>query len=100
MQSRNGTGGEPLYVICNSGGRSTKACEKLVAAGFTNIINVEGGTKGWAAAGLPVHRGKKAVSIERQVRIAAGLLVLTGSAHWAILCIQLGLDCRPLSEPV
>jgi hypothetical protein len=31
-------------------------------------------------AGLPVFRGKKAVSLERQVRIAAGSLVLLGSA--------------------
>jgi hypothetical protein len=28
---------------------------------------------------LPVERGQKTISLERQVRIAAGLLVLTGS---------------------
>lgn len=33
----------------------------------------------WEAAGLPVVRGKKAISLERQVRIAAGLLVLLGA---------------------
>jgi hypothetical protein len=32
----------------------------------------------WEAAGLPVTRGKKVLSLERQVRVAAGLLVLTG----------------------
>ena len=31
-------------------------------------------------AGLPVIRGKKSISLERQVHIAAGLLVVTGSA--------------------
>ena len=31
------------------------------------------------AAGLPVVRGKKAISLERQVRIAAGSLVLVGA---------------------
>lgn len=31
------------------------------------------------AAGLPVVRGKKAVSLERQVRITAGSLVLIGA---------------------
>lgn len=71
---------QPLYVICRSGNRANQACEKFVAAGFTNIVNVTGGTLAWDQAGLPVARGKKAISLERQVRIAAGLLVLTGAA--------------------
>lgn len=79
QQARNGSANQPLYVICQGGHRSTKACDKLVAAGCTQIINVEGGTRAWEAAGLPVVRGQKAVSIERQVRMAAGLLVLAGS---------------------
>ena len=44
------------------------------------VVNVEGGTAAWEAAGLPVVRGKKTISLERQVRIAAGVLVLVGSA--------------------
>lgn len=70
--------GEPLYVICKSGGRGQKACEKLLAAGVS-AVNVEGGTQAWADAGLPVVRGKKSISLERQVRIAAGSLVLLGA---------------------
>jgi len=70
---------EPLYLICRSGNRGKQACEKFIAAGYANIVNVEGGTQAWADAGLPVTRGKKAVSLERQVRIAAGLLVLLGA---------------------
>jgi rhodanese-related sulfurtransferase len=69
---------EPLYVICQSGGRSRKAVEKFQQAGFSNVVDVEGGTQACEAAGLPLLRGKKAVSLERQVRIAAGSLVLTG----------------------
>ncbi len=76
--SRNGNSGRPLYVICNSGQRSRKACEQIQAAGWKEVVDVEGGTKAWEAAGLPVTRGKKAVSLERQVRIAAGFLVLAG----------------------
>lgn len=79
MRDRNGRVDEPLFVICRSGNRSGKACQKFVDAGFTNVINVEGGTNAWDQAGLPVKRGKKAISLERQVRIAAGLITLGGS---------------------
>ena len=78
MQVRNGTADEPLYVICRSGGRGQQACEKFLKAGFSNVFNVEGGTTACVEAGLPVVRGKKAISLERQVRIAAGSLVLLG----------------------
>ncbi len=75
---RNGFS-EPLYVICRSGARGKQACEKLHAAGYTNVINVEGGTQAWDHAGLPVVRGKAAISLERQVRIAAGLMVVASA---------------------
>jgi len=68
----------PVFVICRSGSRGKQACEKLRTAGFTNVLNVEGGTLAWEQAGLPVVRGKKAISLERQVRIAAGAIVLVG----------------------
>jgi rhodanese-related sulfurtransferase len=72
-----GASGQPVYVICLSGARGGKACAKLSAAGL-NAVNIEGGTLAWAAANLPVVRGKKTISLERQVRIAAGLLVVLG----------------------
>ena len=78
MQSRTGSASEPLYLICRSGSRGQQACDKFAKAGFTNIINVEGGTLACVDAGLPVTRGQKAISLERQVRIAAGLLVVLG----------------------
>jgi rhodanese-related sulfurtransferase len=68
----------PLYVICRSGSRAKQACEKFQAAGFASVVNVEGGTLAWIEAGLPVLRGKKMISLERQVRIAAGFLVVLG----------------------
>lgn len=75
---RNGDAQQPLYVICRTGNRARQACEKLAAAGL-RVVNVEGGTVGWEEAGLPVVRGRKTISLERQVRIAAGALVLVGS---------------------
>lgn len=78
MEARNGSAQDPLYVICRSGGRGQQACEKFVKAGFTNVVNIEGGTLACVESGLPVVRGQKAMSLERQVRIAAGSLVLLG----------------------
>jgi len=72
-------GDRQVYVICQSGGRSKRACDQLAGAGLT-AVNVVGGMQAWIEAGLPVVRGQKAVSLERQVRIAAGSLVLIGSA--------------------
>jgi rhodanese-related sulfurtransferase len=79
LETCNGSEEKPLYVICQAGVRSRKACEKLAAAGCQNVVSVEGGTAAWEAAGLPVVRGEQAVSLERQVRIVAGSLVLTGA---------------------
>jgi rhodanese-related sulfurtransferase len=70
---------EEIHVICQSGGRSVKVCKKMEAAGFYKIMNVTGGTSAWLSARLPVVNGKKAMSLERQVRIAAGSLVVIGA---------------------
>jgi len=80
MQNRKGNADEPLYLICRSGGRSGQACQNFLAAGYENVVNVEGGTLAWDEAGLEVVRGKKTLSfsLERQVRIAAGALVVAG----------------------
>lgn len=78
MRARNGSAGEPLYVICQLGGRSQQACETFQKKGFANVVSVEGGTKACEQSELPLVRGKKAISLERQVRIAAGSLVLIG----------------------
>lgn len=41
-----------VYVICQSGGRSSAAVSSLLAQSI-NAINVEGGTSAWRALGLP-----------------------------------------------
>jgi rhodanese-related sulfurtransferase len=76
---QRGEADQPVYVLCRSGGRARKAIEKLQQAGFGGGVLVEGGTQAWIDAGLPVTRSAAGViSLERQVRIAAGSLVLTG----------------------
>ena len=93
MPARNGSKDDPLYLICRSGSRGRQACEKFLAAGFTNVVNVEGGTLACVECGLPVVRGKKVISLERQVRIAAGSLVLLGVLlGWLVHPVFLGLS--------
>ena len=93
MQARNGASDEPMYFICRSGSRGQHACEKFVQAGFPNVVNVEGGTMACVDAGLPVVRGKKAISLERQVRIVAGSIVLLGAIlGWLVHPAFIGLS--------
>jgi rhodanese-related sulfurtransferase len=69
--------GTPIYLLCKSGGRATKAAEQFIAAGIPNVCVVTGGTDACAAAGVPVERGAKAVlPLDGQVRIAIGTLIL------------------------
>ena len=70
---------QPLYIFCRTGNRAKQGAEKLEKSGYTQCHVVEGGTLAWAEAGLPVNRGtSKVISLERQVRIAAGAIVLIG----------------------
>ena len=69
--------GRSIHLICRSGARACQAAQRLADAGHSATV-VEGGTDAWIAAGLPVVRGRSAISLERQVRIGAGLLVVCG----------------------
>lgn len=71
--------GRPVYLLCRSGNRAGKAAERLHRLGYEDVRVVEGGLLAWIAAGHPVERGSRSVwSLERQVRFAAGVLVLIG----------------------
>jgi rhodanese-related sulfurtransferase len=45
--------GDPLYVICRSGGRSARVVAYLSAQGYP-AVNVEGGMQAWARQGRDV----------------------------------------------
>lgn len=81
LESRHGEldHSKPVYVMCRTGRRSAEAQKKLKAMGFTNVINVVGGFEAWKKEDLPFERDERAPwALERQVRFAAGLLVLAG----------------------
>ena len=66
----------PVLVMCQSGGRSALAAERLRALGMGDVADIRGGFNAWKEAGLPTERQTSAIPLERQVRIAAGALVL------------------------
>lgn len=68
----------PCYILCKSGGRATKAAQQLSSDGM-DVVVIEGGTDACVAAGLLCERGESVMSLERQVRIAAGALVFAGT---------------------
>ena len=42
---------KPVVVVCRTGARSGRACETLTAAGFQQVMNLEGGMVAWRQAG-------------------------------------------------
>jgi len=87
----------PVVLVCRSGSRSRQAQETLEASGLRNLHLLEGGLDAWIADGRPVRRGPERISLERQVRIAAGalaaiggVLALTVNPLWAGLPAAVG----------
>lgn len=70
--------GERVVLVCQSGVRAEQARQRLSTAGIDTAYVLTGGAPGFAAAGGDVVRGAQRWDLERQVRMAAGSLVLTG----------------------
>jgi rhodanese-related sulfurtransferase len=69
-----------VLLLCASGGRAKVAAQKLKASGIRTFV-IQGGTRACQQAGLPMEGDARSVmSVERQVRIAAGLMVFAGVA--------------------
>lgn len=80
LRARGFGADDTLYLLCQSGRRAQLAAEKIAISSAVNVVVVEGGTQSCVQAGLPLRStGKAVMSLERQVRIAAGFLVLTGA---------------------
>jgi len=67
-----------IVLVCQAGKRASMT-RALLADRLPNLIVLTGGTSAWQQAGLPlVASTRSRWSLERQVRLGAGLLVLTG----------------------
>ncbi|CAN7565220.1 rhodanese-like domain-containing protein [Arthrobacter sp. LjRoot14] len=72
--------GSRVVLVCQSGARAEQARQRLGGAGIGTAYVLTGGVPGFAAAGGNVVRGKARWDLERQVRLAAGSLVVLGLA--------------------
>ena len=99
-QSFTGERKDALTVIfhCQSGNRTCMNFDRLEALGLGEITVLEGGLNGWKQAGLPTRIDRKQpISMQRQVFIVAGSIVLAGfllaylvSADFLVLSLFMG----------
>lgn len=47
---------KPVFVYCQSGGRSASAVSKLKADGWKEVYELEGGIGSWKSANMPVKK--------------------------------------------
>jgi len=81
--------GKKIIIHCKGGGRSTRACQKLIKEGFEGQIwDFQGGIDQWEAAGLPLLRESvKVISLQRQTHLVFALFI--------ILSLSLGYFVNP-----
>ena len=72
--------GSRVVLLCQSGARAEQARQRLAKSGIDTAYVLTGGVPGFAAAGGDVVKGKDRWDLERQVRLAAGSLVVLGLA--------------------
>ena len=97
-----------LLLVCATGARSAQAGQRLAEHGIA-AATLTGGTSAWTQLGQDIHHpadARAAWSMERQVRLAAGSLVLTGlaagrrwnAARWLSAGIAGGLVFSALTD--
>jgi rhodanese-related sulfurtransferase len=93
-----GKAGGAYIVLCRTGNRSAMAADMLLQSGVKDVRVLDGGMTRWQKERLPAEKGVGGISIERQVRIAAGTVVLIGLAlallvHPAFIAITAFVGC-------
>ncbi len=97
---------QDVVLICRSGARAGEAESLLGATGLTNLHVLTGGVAAWEAAGAPLNRGTQTWELERQVRLVAGGIVLSGvlasvkvpALKWVSAAIGAGLAGAALTD--
>lgn len=74
-----GTIASEVLVLCRTGRRASEAAQLLEEASSVKARVIEGGIEAWQRAGQEIHKAEHGpISMERQVRIGAGMLMLLG----------------------
>lgn len=73
-----------VYLLCRSGARAAKAAEAFLKAGYHNVRVIDGGIMACESCGIAVEK-TSAISLERQVRMTIGSLVLIGVILGALI---------------
>lgn len=82
-----------VYLLCRNDNRSRKAAEKFTKEGFNNVYVIEGGLNACENQGHEVDghdtqcavAGSRLLSLERQIRIVAGLIAAVGAVLGLII---------------
>ncbi|EIE98383.1 rhodanese-like domain-containing protein [Saccharomonospora glauca] len=82
--------GGNVVLVCQSGARAAQAQQRLTAVGFDNADVLTGGVSAFESAGGDVVRSARRWAMERQVRMAAGSLVLLGFLGSRLIDPRLG----------
>jgi len=78
--AKSGKDGSCIYLLCQGGKRAEMAADQLKDYVKAELVIIEGGMNSVKQSNIPLAtQGKKVIPLERQVRIAAGLLIITGA---------------------
>jgi hypothetical protein len=74
------------------------AADMLMQSGIHTVKVMEGGIARWQHEKLPVIKGEGGISLERQVRLIAGSVILLGIImswllHWAFIFVSVFVCC-------
>lgn len=97
---------QDIVLICRSGARAGQAESLLAETGLANVHVLAGGVVAWESAGAPLRRGPQTWELERQVRLVAGGIVLSGvlastrapALKWVSAAIGAGLAGAALTD--
>lgn len=97
---------DQVVLVCRSGTRATEAGQTLAEVGLPNVKVLDGGMLAWQDTDAPVNRGRARWDLERQVRLVAGIVVLSSvlgsllvpGLQWVAALMGAGLTVAALTN--